>query len=58
MTKINQINDLISILNQADVIKTFENNKLPSNDGVPAEFYKTFGKILTTNLHKLYIKIS
>lgn len=58
MTKTNQINDLISILNHADVIKTFGNNKLPGNDSLPAEFYKTFGEILKTNLHKFCIKIS
>ena len=33
-------------------IKSFENNKSPGNDGLPAEFYKTFNEIL-----KLYIEI-
>ena len=34
-------------------IKSFENSKSPGNDGLPAEFYKTFNEIL-----KLYIEIS
>ena len=38
-------------------IKSFENNKSPSNEGLPAEFYKTFNEILKTDLHKLYNEI-
>ena len=38
--------------------KSFENNKSPGNDSLPAEFYKTFNEILKTDLHKQYIEIS
>ena len=31
--------------------------KPPGNDGLPAEFYKTFNEILKADLHKLYIEI-
>ena len=34
-------------------IQSFENNKSLCNDGLPAEFYKTFTEILKTDLYKL-----
>ena len=33
--------------------QSFENNKSLCNDGLPAEFYKTFTEILKTDLYKL-----
>ena len=38
-------------------MKSFENNKSASIDGLPAEFYKTFHEIFKTNLRKLCIEI-
>ena len=70
MTKINRINTLIPIPNSAHpkaaktvaetekAIKSFENNKSPGNDGLSAEFYKTFNELLKKDLHKLYIENS
>ena len=53
-----ECNQKITITEIERAITCFENNKSPSNDGLPAEFYKTFNEILKTDLHKLYIEIS
>ena len=39
-------------------IKSFDNHKSPGNDGLPAEFYKTFINVLKPDLFKLYTEIS
>ena len=38
-------------------IKSFENNKSPGNDRLPAEFYKTFNEIIKTYIDKPYIEV-
>ena len=45
----------ITVVEIEKVIKYFENNKSPCNDGLPAA---TFNEILKTDLHKRYIEIS
>ena len=39
-------------------ITVAEIEKAPGNDGLPAEFYKTFNEIFKTDQCKLYIEIS
>ena len=39
-------------------ISTLENNKSPGNDGLMAEFYKTFALTLQDDLKELYSEIS
>ena len=53
-----ECNQEITISETEKAIKSFENNKPPGNDGLPAEFYNIFTEILKTDLHKLYIEIS
>ena len=48
----------ITVAETEKAIKSFENNKSPGNDGLSAEFYKTFNELLKKNLHKLYIENS
>jgi len=40
----------VSIEEVSEVLKTFEDNKVPGNDGLPAEFYKTFWHLLGDSL--------
>ena len=51
-------NQEIIVAETEKAIKSFENNKSPGNDGLPAEFCKTFNEIRKTDLHQLYIEIS
>ena len=39
-------------------MKSFQNNKSPVDDGLPAEFYKNFNEIPKTGLHKWHIESS
>ena len=43
----------ITVAEYEKAIQSFENNKPLCNDGLPAEFYKTFTEILKTDLYKL-----
>ena len=40
----------VSVEEVSEVLKTFEDNKVPGNDGLPAEFYKTFWHLLGESL--------
>ena len=31
------------------MLETFQNNKVPGNDGIPVEFYKRFWTLLSAN---------
>ena len=46
-----ECNQEITVAETEKTIKSFENNKSPSNRGLPAEFYKTFNEILKADLH-------
>ena len=40
----------VSIEEVSEVLKTFKDNKVPGNDGLPAELYKTFWHLLGDSL--------
>ena len=48
----------ITVAKTEKATKFLENSKSPGNEGLPAEFSKTYNEILKTDLHRLYFKIS